>query len=119
MFKFLFLSLFAVEIAASGLDGYAHSSLIDDINDADGTLAFRQLNTLPTIAELVDENSSFDTLSAALKATDLDVTLKGAGPFTVLAPTDKVRLSCRPFRKRTFLKLTFICSFTQGFRQAG
>ena len=94
MFKFLFLSLFATEIAASGLDIHARSSLFDDTNDADTTLTSRGLNTIPTIAKLVDDNSSFDTLSAALKAAGLDVTLKGAGPFTVLAPTDKVRQIC-------------------------
>ena len=94
MFKFLFLSLFAAEIAASGLDIHAHSSVFDDTNDADATLTSRELNTLPTISKLVDDNSSFDTLAAALKATGLDVTLKGAGPFTVLAPTDKVRQIC-------------------------
>jgi uncharacterized surface protein with fasciclin (FAS1) repeats len=32
---------------------------------------------------------SFNTLAAALKATDLIGTLKGAGPFTVFAPTDE------------------------------
>ena len=31
---------------------------------------------------------SFKTLAAALTAADLVTTLKGAGPFTVLAPTD-------------------------------
>lgn len=31
---------------------------------------------------------SFNTLAAALKAADLIGTLKGAGPFTVFAPTD-------------------------------
>ena len=31
---------------------------------------------------------SFNTLAAALKAADLVQTLKGAGPFTVFAPTD-------------------------------
>ena len=31
---------------------------------------------------------NFKTLSAALKAADLVPTLKGKGPFTVLAPTD-------------------------------
>jgi hypothetical protein len=92
MFKFLLLSLVAVEIAASGLDIYPHSALPDDINEADSSLTSRQLKNLPTIAKLVDDNSSFDTLAAALKATGLDTTLKGAGPFTVLAPTDKVRL---------------------------
>lgn len=32
---------------------------------------------------------SFKTLAAALKAADLVSTLKGAGPFTVFAPTDE------------------------------
>ena len=32
---------------------------------------------------------SFKTLAAALKAADLVGTLKGAGPFTVFAPTDE------------------------------
>ena len=32
---------------------------------------------------------SFKTLAAALKAADLISTLKGAGPFTVFAPTDE------------------------------
>jgi uncharacterized surface protein with fasciclin (FAS1) repeats len=32
----------------------------------------------------------FDTLQAALEATDLDKTLEGHGPFTVFAPTDRV-----------------------------
>jgi uncharacterized surface protein with fasciclin (FAS1) repeats len=32
---------------------------------------------------------SFKTLVAALKAADLVVTLEGAGPFTVFAPTDE------------------------------
>jgi uncharacterized surface protein with fasciclin (FAS1) repeats len=33
-------------------------------------------------------NGSFKTLAAALKAAGLVETLKGAGPFTVFAPTD-------------------------------
>jgi len=32
---------------------------------------------------------SFKTLGAAIKAADLEGTLKGAGPFTVFAPTDE------------------------------
>ncbi|KAI2508390.1 hypothetical protein MHU86_6064 [Fragilaria crotonensis] len=89
MFKILLLSLAAVSIAASRVDVLPLSALPDDINDADASLSSRQLNTLPTIAKLVDDNSSFDTLAAALKATGLDATLRGTGPFTVLAPTDK------------------------------
>jgi uncharacterized surface protein with fasciclin (FAS1) repeats len=92
MLKFLLLSLVAFEIAASGFDVQQHMALPDDSNDADASLPSRELNSRPTIAKLIDDNSSFDTLSAALKATGLDATLKGAGPFTVLAPTDKVRL---------------------------
>jgi hypothetical protein len=93
MFKFLLVLLVAVEIVASGLDVQQHSASPEDLNNADASVTSRQLKTLPTIAKLLDDNTSFDTLSAALKAAGLDATLKGAGPFTVLAPTDKVRLS--------------------------
>ncbi|KAI2508387.1 PFAM Fasciclin domain [Fragilaria crotonensis] len=89
MFKILLLSLALVEIAASGIDVLPLSAVPDDIDDSDASLSSRQLNTLPTIAKLLDDNSSFDTLSAALKAAGLDATLRGAGPFTVFAPTDK------------------------------
>lgn len=40
------------------------------------------------IAETAIANSSFNTFVAAVKAADLVATLSGAGPFTVLAPTD-------------------------------
>lgn len=55
------------------------------------------LNAVPAKAEdagqkdIVDTAvgaGSFKTLAAALKAADLVETLKGKGPFTVLAPTD-------------------------------
>ncbi|MFA0547024.1 fasciclin domain-containing protein [Vibrio splendidus] len=41
------------------------------------------------IVDVVAENGSFNTLVAAVKAADLVDTLKGEGPFTVLAPTDE------------------------------
>jgi len=41
-----------------------------------------------TIVETAIGNGSFNTLVAAVKAADLVATLSGAGPFTVLAPTD-------------------------------
>lgn len=41
-----------------------------------------------TIVETAIANGSFGTLVAAVKAADLVATLSGAGPFTVLAPTD-------------------------------
>ncbi|MDH5930869.1 fasciclin domain-containing protein [Vibrio splendidus] len=41
------------------------------------------------IVDVAAENGSFNTLVAAVKAADLVDTLKGGGPFTVLAPTDE------------------------------
>jgi uncharacterized surface protein with fasciclin (FAS1) repeats len=43
------------------------------------------------MADIIDtavKAGSFNTLAAALKAANLVDTLKGAGPFTVFAPTD-------------------------------
>ncbi len=41
------------------------------------------------IVEVATATGSFDTLIAALQATDLVSTLEGDGPFTVFAPTDE------------------------------
>ncbi|MBD2441124.1 fasciclin domain-containing protein [Nostoc sp. FACHB-110] len=44
------------------------------------------------MADIIDtavEAGSFNTLVAAIKAANLVDTLKGAGPFTVFAPTDE------------------------------
>ncbi len=41
-----------------------------------------------TLIDVASANGSFKTLTAALKAAGLVDTLKGAGPFTVFAPTD-------------------------------
>jgi uncharacterized surface protein with fasciclin (FAS1) repeats len=44
------------------------------------------------VADIVDtavKAGSFNTLVAAIKAANLVQTLKGAGPFTVFAPTDE------------------------------
>lgn len=40
------------------------------------------------IVDVAVANGQFNTLAAALEAADLVDTLKGAGPFTVFAPTD-------------------------------
>ncbi len=40
------------------------------------------------IVDTAVANGSFKTLAAALEAAGLVETLKGAGPFTVFAPTD-------------------------------
>lgn len=64
-----------------------------------GTLAVVLTGTTPTTTsvqaqekDIVDtavSAGSFKTLAAALQAADLVTTLKGAGPFTVFAPTDE------------------------------
>jgi uncharacterized surface protein with fasciclin (FAS1) repeats len=40
------------------------------------------------VIEQITEDSSLSKFAAALKAADLEATLKGSGPFTVLAPND-------------------------------
>jgi uncharacterized surface protein with fasciclin (FAS1) repeats len=50
-----------------------------------------QATDMASSKDIVDtavEAGSFNTLAAALQAADLVGTLKGAGPFTVFAPTD-------------------------------
>lgn len=47
---------------------------------------------------------TFNTLAAALKATDLIGTLKGAGPFTVFAPTDEAFAKLPPGTLDALLK---------------
>ena len=42
-----------------------------------------------TIVDVAEENGNFTTLLTALNATNLTDTLKGEGPFTVFAPTDR------------------------------
>jgi uncharacterized surface protein with fasciclin (FAS1) repeats len=51
------------------------------MNGGDGTAA-------GDIVDVAVENGSFNTLVAAVQAAGLVDTLKGAGPFTVFAPTD-------------------------------
>ena len=41
-----------------------------------------------TIVEVMAEDTSLSKFAAAVKAADLETTLKGAGPYTLLAPND-------------------------------
>ena len=47
------------------------------------------MKELLDIVETALEARNFSTLAASLNAADLITTLKGAGPFTVFAPTDE------------------------------
>lgn len=41
-----------------------------------------------TVVQIVSTDPSFSTLAKGLKATDLNKTLEGKGPFTIFAPSD-------------------------------
>jgi len=53
------------------------------------SFAMAMSNAKKDIVDTAVEAGSFNTLAAALTAADLISTLKGDGPFTVFAPTDK------------------------------
>ena len=57
-----------------------------------GGFAAQKLKRKPTMHDIIDTAvaaGSFKTLAAAVTAAGLVDTLKGAGPFTVFAPTDE------------------------------
>jgi uncharacterized surface protein with fasciclin (FAS1) repeats len=56
------------------------------------------------IVQTAVEAGSFKTLAAALQAADLVEALQGAGPFTVLAPTDEAFAQLPPGTVETLLK---------------
>ncbi len=72
--------------AASRATGYQQMSWTGDTMQATSTA-----KATPRLGDIVDVAvgaGSFNTLAAALGAAGLVDTLKGAGPFTVFAPTD-------------------------------
>ena len=68
-----------------------------------GALAF---TSMASAADIVDTASAggFNTLVAAVKAAGLVDTLKGAGPFTVFAPTDAAFAKLPPGTLESLLK---------------
>jgi len=54
-----------------------------------GDCKYSKANKPKDIVDTAVAAGNFKTLAAALKAADLIETLKGKGPFTVFAPTDK------------------------------
>ena len=54
----------------------------------------------PDVVDTAVAAGSFKTLAAALQAAGLVDTLKGQGPFTVFAPTDRRSRSFRRARSR-------------------
>ena len=60
--------------------------------------------TKKDIVDTAISNGSFKTLVAAVKAAGLVNTLKGDGPFTVFAPTDKAFAKLPPGTIATLLK---------------
>ena len=61
-------------------------------------------HTRPDIVDTAVKAGTFNTLAQALKAADLIDTLKGAGPFTVFAPTDEAFKNLPPGALEVLLK---------------
>ncbi len=67
------------------------TTAVTNATNAAGSTATGAVNSV-TKADIVDTANSagsFKTLLAAVKAADLESTLRGPGPFTVFAPTDE------------------------------
>ena len=78
-----FVAVLALSLFAAACGGSDSSSAESDADDV--------VVELPrTVADVTQQNGAFTTLFAALTEADLVDTLKGDGPFTVLAPTDAV-----------------------------
>jgi uncharacterized surface protein with fasciclin (FAS1) repeats len=80
-------------LALNSFKPYINNVLLTttDIVATNGVIHVLDAVLLPTSKDIVDTAASagqFNTLVAAVKAAGLVDTLKGAGPFTVFAPTD-------------------------------
>jgi uncharacterized surface protein with fasciclin (FAS1) repeats len=85
----MFLRSFAVVPAAAALLLVACGGEATNVPAQDATNAAAVSSTGgPDILATADAAGQFKTLTAAIKAAGLEETLKGAGPFTVFAPTD-------------------------------
>jgi uncharacterized surface protein with fasciclin (FAS1) repeats len=102
--------LAAPAAAAPCQNGRTHSSQRTVVRTAIGhaqptvvhTIAFQEAKK--DIVDTAVAAGSFKTLAAALGAADLVTTLKGAGPFTVFAPTDEAFAKLPPGTVETLLK---------------
>ncbi len=60
----------------------------DDNDDASVVEEAERTDEGTPVLEIAEENGNFTTLLAAIEAAQLDGTLSGDGPFTILAPPD-------------------------------
>jgi transforming growth factor-beta-induced protein len=66
--------------------------ILADVDASNGVIHAIDAVLLPpqkNVLDVATENGSFTTLLAAIQAAGLEDTLKGAGPFTVFAPSDE------------------------------
>src|SRR6476469_5469862 len=73
----------AIGLAACGGGGAPEPKTASDAPTAGA------MDASADIASTANSGGQFKTLIAAVKAADLEATLKGPGPFTVFAPTDE------------------------------
>lgn len=65
------------------------SALAEGCATMDGAKARADMGGTMNIVETAQSAGNFNTLTTALKATNLDQALQADGPFTVFAPTDE------------------------------
>ena len=77
------------EPVADDAEAMDEEPIADDAEMDEEPVATEEIDTAAfTIAELTDNDDSFEILAAALAAADLTEILGSEGPFTVFAPTD-------------------------------
>jgi uncharacterized surface protein with fasciclin (FAS1) repeats len=89
IFAILFLMLLQVNsIFAQCNSGAQHTSRVSTKQMQSNDYGHLPANVLPSIVDIAVGSADHTTLVAALSAAGLVETLKGAGPFTVFAPTN-------------------------------
>jgi uncharacterized surface protein with fasciclin (FAS1) repeats len=83
-----FVCVQAQEKMATSTEKAAVSSATTKPAKAAATNAMASTSQAGTVADIIAGSKDHSTLLAALKAAGLEEALKGAGPFTVLAPTN-------------------------------
>ncbi|MEL6940806.1 MAG: fasciclin domain-containing protein [Cyanobacteria bacterium J06598_1] len=77
-------------VEAAEIEALDEAPVADEAVETEAPVAEEDINTEDfTIAELANNNDSFEVLSAALAAAELTEILGSEGPFTVFAPTDE------------------------------
>lgn len=96
----LSITLLALAVAACGGQASSESKTATSSASKDSATTAGQSD----IVDTASSTGQFKTLLAAVKAADLEGTLRGPGPFTVFAPTDEAFAKLPPGTVDSLLK---------------